>query len=140
MSSSLPKARVSPVKPRLTNIDLARLDARLESEIKRIDERIDTLREGQVEIHRLLHENTEITRSMVGKIDVHISRTEPLVSSYEGMQAGIKAMGKLSTAATFCGKLVLFVTAGWLALKVFAHGDGVQAAVAEFWRAVSGAK
>ena len=93
-------------------------------EFRTINERLDN---GQIEIEA----NTKLTQEINTKLT-------PIADAWETMQGGIKVLGGIGKVGLFIAKHWYVLVGAWLFVKVFVHGDGWEAAVAAFWKGVTG--
>lgn len=140
-------ARVVPVRS-AASVDRRAADSRWRAEV---DAKIGDLQRGQAVLHegqernfRLVEENTEITRrglqDLDGKIDAAISETRPVVQALQTMESGIKTVGTIGRFGKRVALGGLYLIGGWFFLRHLISGEGLEAAVGAFWKAVSGGK
>lgn len=107
-----------------------------------VETNVRKLQEGQARNEQAIAENTQLTVNGLANITLALNtqtaQTKPLTDALGYMESGIKTIGVIGRF----GKRVLTWGAcgigGWLFLKHFIAGEGIEAAVAAFWKAVAG--
>src|SRR4051794_34956609 len=79
-------------------------------------------------------ENTEITKTIGGKLDMHIARTSPVTAAWDKIEPGIRVLGGIGTAGEWCIEKWKPIVIMSVAAKVLISGGGWHDAWAIFLR------